>query len=446
MTDRNELVKQLKIYTQEYLDKPWALYTIMTALARSDMTHLYKELFPQCKTVSEQVYWLMHDLNDFPKCHNCGKSVKSYINYNLGYTKFCSQKCGAVSEERKLLTQATSIKKYGTLSPNQSSIVKKHKSESCESKYGKGITNVFKLDSVKKTIAETNLKKLGVVNPMQSQKCKDKAMNTNMLKRGVKWTLQDPEVRQKSILSLINNYGVDNASKSDIVKAKIKEVWYDKYGVFHISQNEDIKKLKAQKWANKTQAEKRHIVETRMMTNIERYGVPWTSQNSEIFAKMIKHLYFNGMYFDSASELLYYFYLIRNNIDFQYHNGTSISYTINGIIHRYFPDFYIVKEKRFHEIKGDYFFENSKMICPYDRSLDEMYEFKHQAMIQNDVVIITETDLKKLGIVGRNDLIRKFCKFLEDNQISRFNLDISDINDNNYQNYVDIAFSNKEIK
>ena len=47
-----------------------------------------------------------------------------------------------------------------------------------------------------------------------------------------------------------------------------------------------------------------------------------------------------------------------------------------------------------HEIKGLQFFENknpkNRMINPYDRSQDDLYEAKHQCMIKNNVKIITD--------------------------------------------------------
>ena len=76
----------------------------------------------------------------------------------------------------------------------------------------------------------------------------------------------------------------------------------------------------------------------------------------------------------------------RNVLDFYltyYHNDKEYSY---------FPDFII--DEKYYEIKGLQFFynkdPNNQMINPYDRSKDDLYEAKHQCMLQNNVEIITD--------------------------------------------------------
>ena len=58
----------------------------------------------------------------------------------------------------------------------------------------------------------------------------------------------------------------------------------------------------------------------------------------------------------------------------------------------YFPDFKVGNE--IIEIKGRQFFENGKMINPYDRSKDKLFEAKHQCMIKNNVKLILSNDIK----------------------------------------------------
>lgn len=50
-------------------------------------------------------------------------------------------------------------------------------------------------------------------------------------------------------------------------------------------------------------------------------------------------------------------------------------------------------KKFFVEIKGDYFFENDKMINPYDRSQDAVYEAKYQCALANGVVFWKQSDV-----------------------------------------------------
>lgn len=45
------------------------------------------------------------------------------------------------------------------------------------------------------------------------------------------------------------------------------------------------------------------------------------------------------------------------------------------------------------KVKGDYFFENDKMINPYDRSQDAVYEAKYQCALANGVVFWKQPDV-----------------------------------------------------
>ena len=116
------------------------------------------------------------------------------------------------------------------------------------------------------------------------------------------------------------------------------------------------------------------------------YGVKYPIQNKEIFAKNRAHYKFNNIIFDSSWELAYYIWLKDNNINFEYHPKYSFEYEYNNIIHIYCPDFKINNE--FYEIKGDMFFENEKMINPYNRNLDGKMQAKYECMIKNHVKII----------------------------------------------------------
>lgn len=63
-------------------------------------------------------------------------------------------------------------------------------------------------------------------------------------------------------------------------------------------------------------------------------------------------------------------------------------------MHKYTPDFYLKDEDVFIDIKGTQFFEDhdpsKKMINPYDRSLDALYEAKHQCMLKHGVVVTSD--------------------------------------------------------
>ena len=49
-----------------------------------------------------------------------------------------------------------------------------------------------------------------------------------------------------------------------------------------------------------------------------------------------------------------------------------------------------------YEVKGDQFFEGDKMINPFDRSQDGLFDMKHQCMIENNVVILKKDDINQI--------------------------------------------------
>lgn len=48
------------------------------------------------------------------------------------------------------------------------------------------------------------------------------------------------------------------------------------------------------------------------------------------------------------------------------------------------------------EIKSDHFFKDGKMINPYDRSQDDIYEAKHHCMLEHNVKIFTWKEIKPI--------------------------------------------------
>ena len=107
----------------------------------------------------------------------------------------------------------------------------------------------------------------------------------------------------------------------------------------------------------------------------------------------------DGLKFDSKWELAYYRYCKVNNFQIE-RQPIILEFTYNDKVKKYKPDFRI--NGQLVEIKGDHFFENHnkklKMICPYDRSLDDLYEAKHQCMLANNVKILTYADLKEIKV------------------------------------------------
>ena len=110
--------------------------------------HLKSELFNltiNCKgTIRERLYWLRHNLHQYPLCKQCGKEVTSkqfLINVKgNGYRDFCSKSCARQSDEFKARTESKMLETYG-------------------------VTHTFKLESVQNKRKETNIAKYGRSHP-----------------------------------------------------------------------------------------------------------------------------------------------------------------------------------------------------------------------------------------------------------------------------------------
>ena len=181
---------------------------------------------------------------------------------------------------------------------------------------------------------------------------KQKRENTLLEKTGYTHNWQNPVCREKCLSTMLEKYGTRCGAFTDKAKATIKE----KYGVEHFSQSPE-------------------------------------------FAKVRKHKYeINGYSFDSKDEAFMYNFAKLAGCEVILHPDVRFKYTYNGKEHFYEPDF-IINDK-YYEFKGSQFFEDKdptkKMINPFDRSQDDLYEAKHQCMITNNVNIISDASLFSL--------------------------------------------------
>lgn len=213
----------------------------------------------------------------------------------------------------------------------------------------------------------------------------EKVEQTNLKNHGTKtWNN-----REKSKITCKEKHDCEYVFQSDSVKNKIKYTVKQQYGYDHISQVPSIRNKIEQTclnhFGNTNPLVNEKIKEKIKQTNIKLYGTSNPNHN---------HFYrFDNKNFDSSYELAYYIWLKKHNIDFEYQPDISFSYEYNGT-RNYYPDFLV--EDNYVELKGSHFFENhnknNKMINPYDRSQDDLYESKHQCMLKYNVEIITDCD------------------------------------------------------
>lgn len=282
-------------------------------------------------------------------CSNCNKvSIKTVKCLKIPFLcSKCACKLSHISDEYKNNYKKRMLELYGVEYPSKSNIVKEKRKQTNLEHYG--CENVFQSDIIKEKIKNKNLLNLGVEYPGQSKTCREKGWKTYKNKTGYDHNMHNPESKEKVKNTNIKNYGgIGMASK------ELRE---------------------------KCEA-----------TNLTLYGVKHPIQNTEVFRKTKAKYKFDDYIFDSSWELAYYIWLKDNNIEFEYHPKDTFIYEYNNVMHEYCPDFKI--NNKFYEIKGDLFFENEKMINPYNRLLDNKMQAKYECMLKNNINILKYNDIK----------------------------------------------------
>ena len=329
-------------------------------------------------------------------CEVCGKKYTSFESFTYGYRNYCSMKCTGKSIQRLEKIKQTNIERFG-----------------CD--------NAFKSSEIRAKIKNTNLDRYGAEYPLQSSEIKERWKNTNIEKYGCEYSISSDEIREKTKSTNLERYGCENVFQSDEVKEKIKESNNLKYYVDYPLQSSGIK----EKW-KKTNMEKygceysinsqccqdkvKHsnlerygcenvfqsdeVKEKIKHTNLEKYGFENYTQTKEFAKYHRKSIEYDGLSFDSSWEVIVYRYCKDNNIQCDYQPNIIFEYEYDGKKHYYHPDFLI--NGKIYEVKGEHFFNGDKMICPFDRNKDGLFEAKHQCILNNDVIFIRNNEIEKI--------------------------------------------------
>lgn len=229
----------------------------------------------------------------------------------------------------------------------------------------------FQSNEFKTKRTETCIKKYGVAQPFSSSEIQEKIRKTKLEKYGyVCGPMFTDTANSKRINTFINKYGVSNPNQSQYIKEKKKQTCLEKYGVEYPAQSLAVKK---------------HNLQSNKIIDID------------------------GTIFDSLWEYNYKNYLVKNGIKYEYHTIRLEWFDINNKIHYYFPDFKIWIDDKIQliEIKGDYFFDDNKiLINPYDSSEEAQINarLKYDCMIKNNIQILTSNELLNLGIELREKI------------------------------------------
>lgn len=284
---------------------------------------------------------------------------------------------------------------------NKGTICKKCKCSLSQKKMYKDNPNLAKERFEKRT--EYNLEHYGVENVFQREDIKEKNKQIFLKKYKVDNPSKSKVVREKAKRTCLEKYGVEYSFQSENNKQKSKRTMLERYGVDHIMHNpEAVNKVK-----EKNRLNRKIAAEKARQTCLKKYGVYHQMQNIDIQNSTKKKYTYNGINFDSSWELAFWIFNIDNGYNIK-RCDKSFEYSFNGKKHLYIPDFEI--NEKLYEIKGLQFFENknpnNKMINPYDRSKDELFEVKHQCALQHNVIFITDCE--------------KYIKYVEENYTKDF--------------------------
>lgn len=179
--------------------------------------------------------------------------------------------------------------------------------------------------------------------------------------------------------SMLNIYGVENSFQSEEVKKIIRQTNFEKYGAENPMQNKEIN--------NKA-----------LQTQKELYG-----KIAFVDSYKCKKYKCGDVYFDSQWEIYMYYYLLKNNIKFEYQHKFKYK-DLNGKEHTYKCDFYLIDSNEFIEIKNPSFLtEDGKLRTIYKKGLTEekleernmIEDCKMKCMKENNVKIITDISFYK---------------------------------------------------
>jgi len=210
----------------------------------------------------------------------------------------------------------------------------------------------------------------------------------------------DEMIKQRTIHqkeTIKEKYGVNNSwqcpesTKKRIIATNLEESKTKKSKTFK-NHTEEFKK-KSKRKTEKTIIKKYGSLENYNKLKYEKYSKTCMDKYGVSNYRALcrsKHIKYDNQTFDSLWELAFYYWHKQNNHNIK-REPIKLSFEFENKIRFCFPDFEV--DGQLYEIKGNHFFNEGKMINPFDRSQDDLYEAKHQCMIKNNVKFISLEDL-----------------------------------------------------
>lgn len=206
------------------------------------------------KNSNEFIYLVKHkdeleNLHIF--CPTCGNKNK-FGTQTYGYARHCCVRCSTLDPLVQKTLSNTSIIKYGTKHPSQSSIIKKKHEDTNMKRRGvksplqikeihdKGIKKAATKE-IRQKVADKKLKKYGNSGYHNFEQ----AQQTYCERTGYKTTFSNPKVREKSIQKFQEKYHKDFYVETEEFKIKSLKTIQQKFKADNYTKSEDYKNKKS---------------------------------------------------------------------------------------------------------------------------------------------------------------------------------------------------------
>jgi hypothetical protein len=288
--------------------------------------------------LSERIYWILSDIEDYPFCKQCGKQFKpNFYGLKNAYPggSFCSSKCSSLND-----------------------VTQEKNKQTCLNKYGHEYV-------------------------LQSPEIKEKGKQTNLINLGVEYPSQSILSRGKTKLTWLKTLGYDNPAKSKKVQEKRRLTCQEKYGVDHVWSSPKVR-------------------EQYELTCKKLYGVNNPMQNKDIFLKCRKSARKIKKFISPLGKIIKYqgyeniayFKLLEDDYkEEQIITDTKLIPSFNYFFERertYYPDIYIPHENKIIEVKSTYTYESDleRNLLKRQACLDEGYLFEFWICSNKEVIEI----------------------------------------------------------
>jgi hypothetical protein len=277
------------------------------------------------------------------ECHLCARSYKTKTRMNCHLQQVHSfSKADArqfcidlnIVTESELLSKenvkSTCLKRYGVPAPGMSQQAKEAKRKTNLKRYG--VEHAFQAESVKEKCKQTHLERYGVENCSQRPEIQEKKKATCLERYGYEWHLASPEIQAQITETCLEKYGALRAPGNVEIKKKMKKTMFEKYGCW-FSQTDEHQKANYQ-W-------KDYILPSGKSVQVQGY--------EPLALDILFETY-------SEDDVLIDLDSINQHVG-------KIWYTReDGSDHRYFPDIYIISEKKFIEVKSVYTYAQHRLM------------------------------------------------------------------------------------